>query len=256
MKIRAGSVVLTMVLAATAAAQDSTSLNRSEVAAIKAKLVTVQKAMGAEPDGYIRKEEDSFYLPTDFNPAQNGKFWPITSSVQMRFTDRGSVEGAASIEKLQEEFMAKYAAALASGNAEAIEKMVEQMTQMQAATVAAAVAPPAKKDDMQVNVQLNMNPVVGIDPDAVVLEQPGVIALRRKDDPSGTKGQVTVYLDPVALAATEELAKIELRTADDGVTNRSGVFHVVIQIDGALADIEPWVESFDYPAMLGVFDPR
>lgn len=256
MRIRAGSVVLATVLAATAVAQESTSLNRSEVAAIKAKIVAVQEAMGGEPDGYIREEEDSFYLPTDFNPAQNGRFWPITSSVQMRFTDRGAVEGAASIEKLQEEFMVRYAAALASGKAEVIEKMVEEMTQMQMAAAAAAAAPAARKEDMQVYIELNMNPVVGIDPDAVVLEQPGVIALRRKDDPSGAKGEVTVYLDPVALAATEQLSKIELRTAEDGVTNRSGVFHVVIQIDGELPDIESWVEGFDYPAMLAVFDPR
>ncbi len=67
---------------------------------------------------------------------------------------------------------------------------------------------------------------VGIDPDAVVLEQPGVIALR--DAGQGEEGQVTVYIDPVALAATQELSKIELRTANDGVANRTGVFHVVI----------------------------
>jgi hypothetical protein len=109
---------------------------------------------------------------------------------------------------------------------------------------------------MQVYVQLNQNPTVGIDPDAVVLERSGVIVLREKSSASSGTGNVTVYVDPVALKATEELSRIELRTADDGVTNKAGVFHVVIQLNGTLADIEAWVKSFDYPAILAVIDPR
>ena len=81
-----------------------------------------------------------------------------------------------------------------------------------------------------------------------------VIALRDKG--TGERGDVTVYIDPVALKATEELSKIELRTADDGVTNKTGVFHVVIQLNGAMADLESWVQTFDFDAMLGVIDPR
>jgi hypothetical protein len=156
------------------------------------------------------------------------------------------------MEKAMADFQAKYAAALASGNAEAIQRMVEEMTQLQAA----AMTPAARKDPMDVYVQLNMNPSVGIDPAAVLLEQPGVIALRRKDNATSEKGEVTVYIDPVALAATQELSKIELRTAEDGVGNRTGVYHVVIQLNGTVPDIESWVQSFDFGAMLGVIDPR
>ena len=256
MTIRAGSLVLALVLTASVAAQESTSLTRSEVAALKAKIVAVQAAMGGEPPGYVREEEDSFYLPTDFNPTRDGKYWPITSSVQMRFTDKGTVDSAANLEKAQADFQTRYLAAIASGNEAAINRAMQEMTQIQTAAIAAASAPAAAKEDMRVSVQINMNPIVGIDPDAVLLERPGVIALRKKDDPSGQSGEVTVYLDPVALAATEELSKIELRTAEDGVANRTGVFHIVIQLDGALADIESWAEAFDFPAMLAVFDAR
>ena len=242
-------VFLALVFAATVVAQE-TSLTRSEVAVIKNKLVAVQQAMGADPDGYLKESED-FNLPTDFSPAQAGKFWPISSSISLRYTDRASTEGIATAEKAAEEFQAKYAAAIASGNAEAMQKMVEEMTRLQAA----AMTPAVKKEDMTVYVQFNMNPSVGIDPDAVVLEEPGVIALRRKDT-LGEKGEVTVYLDPVALNATQELSKIELRTSNEGVSNRTGVFHIVIQLNGALADIESWVKTFDFTAMLGVIDPR
>jgi hypothetical protein len=174
----------------------------------------------------------------------------------MQFTDKAAVDSEANLEKFQENFEARYTAALASGNAAAIERMMQEMTQMQTAAMAAAMSTSEQKEDMRVTIQINMNPIVGIDPDAVVLEQPGVIALRERDDASGETGQVTIYLDPVALAKTEELSKIELRTADDGVSNRTGVFHVVIHLDGALADVESWVRTFDYAAMLAVFDPR
>jgi hypothetical protein len=254
MRIRTASALsLTLMLAATAAAQDASNLTRSEVAAIKAKIVAVQRAMGSDPDGYLKESED-FNLPTEANPARDGKFWPITSGVTLRYTDRASTEGKVSAEKAAEEFQAKYAAALASGNVDAITKMVEEMTRIQNAAMASAMNT-ARKENMQVYVQLNQNPTAGIDPDAVVLERSGVIALRDQRDASGN-GNVTVYVDPVALKATEELSRIELRTADDGVTNKTGVFHVVIQLNGTLADIEPWVKSFDYPAILAVIDPR
>ena len=244
----ASALCLTLFLAATATAQ--TSLNRSEVAALKAKLVTVQQAMGADPSGYL-KEDESFDLPTDFNPAQGGKFWPITSGITLTYTDRASTEGQANAEKAAEEFQVKYAAAAASGNFELLQQMIAEMTRMQAA----AMTPAVKKEDMNVYVQFNQNPTVGIDPDAVVLEQPGVIVLREKEVSSDT-GNVTVYIDPVALRATQELSKIELRTDQDGVTNRTGVYHIVIQLNGAVADAEAWVQTFDLSKMLGVIDPR
>jgi hypothetical protein len=206
--------------------------------------------MGADPSGY-RKESEDFNLPTDANPAKGGKFWPITSGITMRYGDRGSAEAQANAQKASEEFQAKYAAAAASGNVEALTKMVEEMQRIQAA----AAVPAVKKEPLQVYVQFNQNPTVGIDPDAVVLERAGVIALREKNVTNG-KGSVTVYMDPVALKATQELSKIELRTADDGVTNKTGVFHIVIQMNGTVADIESWAKTFNFNAMLGVIDPR
>ena len=249
MKIQPVSgVCLAVFLVATAGAQE-TNLSRSEVTAIKAKIVTVQQAMGGDPSGYLKESED-FDLPTDFNGAQGGKYWPITSGVSLRYGDRGSAEAEATLEKAAEEYQAKMAAAVASGNIGEITRMSEELTRMQAA----AMAPAERKEPMNVYVRLNQNPTVGIDPDAVVLEQPGVIVLR--DEQSDGKGDVTVYIDPVALAATEELSKIELRTADDGVTSKTGVYHVVIQLNGTLADSEAWAQTFDFDAMLGVIDAR
>jgi hypothetical protein len=248
-----GAACLAAILAIPAAAQE-TALTRSEVTAIRTKLVTVQTAMGMDPAGYIKESED-FSLPTDFNPAQGGRFWPITSGVSVRYTDRGQIESADAIEKAAADFQARYSAALASGNVEAITRMVDEMTRIQTQAAAAAANPATHKDPMYVNVQLNMNPSVAIDPEAVVLEQPGIIALREKELNSDD-GSVTVYLDPVALRDTGDLSRFELRTADDGVTNKTGIYHIVIQANGSVPDIEAWVMSFDFDAMLGVIDPR
>jgi len=245
----ATALSLALLAGGTAAAQ-STSLTRSEVTTIRAKLVAVQQAMGADPAGYVKESED-FSLPTDFNAAQGGKFWPITSSIRLRYTDKASTEGRANAEKATQDFQTKYAAAAASGNVEALTKMVEEMQKLQAA----AMTPPVKTEPMDVNVQLNMNPTVGIDPAAVVLERAGVIALREKNV-SSDRGSVTVYVDPVALKNSSDLAKIELRTAQDGVANKIGVYHVVIQLNGAVSDLEAWAKSFDYGAMLGAIDAQ
>jgi hypothetical protein len=246
---RSSALWLTLTLAATAGAQE-TSLTRSEVAALKAKLVTVQTAMGADPAGYLKESED-FDLPTDANPASGGKFWPITSGVTLRYVERASTEGKANAEKAAEDFQVKYAAAAASGNVEQLTKMIEEMQRLQAA----AMTPAVKKENLTVYVRFNQNPTVGIDPDAVVLEQAGVIALRSK---SGTadRGDVTVYIDPVALKATQELSKIELRTADTGVSSKTGLYHIVIQLNGSVTDAEVWVKNFNFAPMLGVIDPR
>jgi hypothetical protein len=257
MRIHAVGIVTSLILAASAAAQEPTSLMRSEVATIKDKLEAVVAAMGGQPAGYVREDEDSFYLPTEFNPntSQAGLYWPITSSAQMRFTDQSIADSVSNAEAAAASFQARYTAALASGNFAAIEKLTEEMVQIQTAATAAALSTD-KKEDITANVQFNMNPSTGIDPDAVVLERPGVIALRARDDAAGKMGTVTVYIDPVALKQTEELSSILLRTDNNGVSNRIGLFHIVITLRGGLADIESWVEGFDYPAILGLFDAR
>ena len=249
---RIGGFCLALLIGSAAFAQQNTSLTRAEVTAIKAKLVAVQQGMGTDPAGYL-KESEEFSLPTDFNPAQDGKFWPITSSVNLRYTDKAVADSQAAAEQASRDFQQKYSAAIASGNTDAIIKLTEEMTRIQQQAAAAAMAQP--KPPMDVYVQLNMNPIVGIDPDAVVFERSGVIALRETNVGSDN-GRVTVYLDPVALAATETLSKIELRTAQDGVGNRSGVFHIVITLSGAIADIEAWAQAFDTAAMLAVIDSQ
>jgi hypothetical protein len=235
---------LVLVSAADAA---ETGLNRAEVAAVKAKMVAVREAMGSEPEGYALESED-YSLPTDFQTAQAGKFWPINSSVYLNFTDKAVLDAEANADEISAELQARYIAAMTSGN-EA--RMQAALAEMMAAQNGSAT----QLQDMTVSVQFNMNPYAGIDPDGVLFEGAGYIALMSSEMSEDT-GQVDVYIDPVALRETETLSKVELTTPDDGVSNRSGVFNVTVTLNGSVEHIQSWAKSFDIPAMLAVIDKQ
>ena len=229
-------------------AQDSTALNRAEVGAVKTKLAAVRDAMGGIPPGYALESED-FSLPTNFNPARKGKFWPISSSVYLRYTDKALQDAEANAEQAAADFQARYMAAVMSGNETAMQAAMSEMMQAQSG------AGSTVKEEMAINVQFNVNPYAGIDPDGVLFEQSGVIALV-DNDVANKSGQVSVYFDPVALRETETLSKVELNTPQDGVSNRSGVFNVTITLRGAVEDIEALARKIDTSAVLAVIDSQ
>ena len=93
--------------------------------------------------------------------------------------------------------------------------MIQDLQQLQAA----AMTPPVKQHPMDVNVQLNQNPTVGIDPAASCSSEP--VSSRCATRVSSDMGSVTVYVDPVALKNSSDLAKIELQTAQTASATRS-----------------------------------
>jgi hypothetical protein len=52
------------------------------------------------------------------------------------------------------------------------------------------------------------------------------------------------------------LSKVELRTPQDGVSNRSGVFNVTVTLYGALEDIKSAAQGIDTSAVLAVIDSQ
>ena len=240
---RFGIGLLILSLGSVALAQNN--LPRPEVAQVKAKLGAVVAAMGDAPAGYVKEPED-FNLPTEFSPAQaKDKFWPISSSVSVNYTDQGVQDAQATADQASEDFEARYAAALASGDPNAIARMTQEMLKISSLAAAAAFSSDAK-EDMSVYIQFNGNPYAAIDPDGVLFERPGVIAL--VDLPE--RKEVVVYLDPIALKETETLSSFTLSTPDDGVGNRIGVYNITITLDGEPEDIEAFAQSFDTDAML------
>lgn len=252
--VRMAAAVLAAGAVAAGAFAQETSLTRAEVAAVKAKLVAVQQAMGADPQGYI-KESESFNLPTDFRAARDGKYSPIGAGVSMRYTDRAVKEGSTNAEQAAKDLQAKYAAAITSGDPQAIAKMAEEATRISQLAMATSVAAQSAKPNLSADIRFNSGSYAGIDPDAVVFESSGVIALREKQL-SSDEGRVTVYVDPVALKNAETLSKVELKTPDDGVSSKAGVFNVVIALSGRLADVEAWAKTFETAQILSLIDAQ
>ena len=240
---RLGVCVVLWSIGSLAFAQNN--LPRQEVAQVKARLTAVIDAMGADPAGYVKEPAD-FNLPTEFYPAQEkGRFWPVSASVSVNYTDRGIQETTANAEQAAEDFEARYAAAVASGDPNAIARMSQEILRISSLSAAAAFSSDAK-DDMTVYIAFNSSPYAAIDPDAVVFERPGVMALRELPD----NDEVVVYLDPVALAETETLSSFTLSTTDGGVSDRIGIYNIMITLDGASEDIEAFAQGFDTDAML------
>jgi hypothetical protein len=239
------TICLALLLCTTAIAQDN-NLNRAEVAAIKNKLVAVRQALGGDPQGFALESED-YDLPTNFNPAGKGKYWPLTSNVYLNYTDKAVQDFEANSEQAAADFQAKYMAAVMSGNEAAMQSAMSGMMQSQ--------NPADVKEDMSINVQFNMNPMAGIDPDGVLFERPGVIALKDYDV-ANESGQLVVYVDPVKLRETQTLSQVDLSTPQDGVENRIGVFNVEITLRGGVADIEALAQRLDTDAVLAVIDSR
>ena len=245
MKVRRFVVLCLTLAAATSVTAQSVNLTRPEVAAVKAKLAAVQQALGSPP-GYVKDSED-FYLPTEVSQARGNRFWPVSASLSMTFTDQAVQESEANLEQAAQDMQARYAAALATGNANAILQATQEMTRIASASAFGLGSAP--KEDISVNVSFNSSPYAAIDPDGVVFEHPGVIALRDEEVSSDT-GDIDIYFDPVALKETETLSSFTLATPEDGVTDKTGIYNIVINLSGTLADIEAWANGIDIEPIL------
>ena len=248
---RSLSLLVTAVLflaAGGARAQDEKSLTRDEVSVIKKKLVAVLEALG-QPAGYSVEHED-FNLPTQaYKNPNNGKYNLIGASASRRFGTQKKMEEEN--KDFQKEYQKKMAEAQAKGDYAALSTLAQEMQKKSGAMQLKATE--THKDPIQVSVELNSNPGATIDPDAVVFEHPGVIALRSNVE-SGTE-RIDIYFDPVSLRDTKQLSRVELKQPEDGVAKRTLVLSAVLDVQGPAAEIEPWVKKVDAKKVLSQIDP-
>ena len=134
-------------------------------------------------------------------------------------------------------------------------KCPRQLTRIQTAAMASAAGP--TKENLQVYVRLEP------EPDRRHRSRCRRARAGRRNRAEGrgqwrrTAGATSPSTSTRSLCApTQELSKIELRTDQNGVGNRTGVYHVVIQLNGTVADAEAWAKTFNYDAILGVIDAR
>ena len=222
-------------------AQNSVPYTRDEVATLKKKLVNALDAVGQPPAGYA-KESENFSLPTDANKEHNsGLFYPANGSCDRTY---GSDKAGQKSEKdLEKEYQKKLAEAQAKGDYQAIGKIAQEMQQKSGEMQLKKLE--GKKVPIDIRIHINSNGGEAIDPDGVLFERAGVIALKEKSDASEEKGRVRIFFDPVSLKDTKQLSKVDMKMPEKGASSKTAVFNLTIEFDGPMAEIEAWAKKID-----------
>jgi hypothetical protein len=228
----------------------SAPLTRAEVKEVKMILTDLVAALGAPPSGYDNLEED-YDLPTTYQPHKSaGRFTPINSGVRLRYgVDTSKVQK--SMEQAAQEWQRKYLEATAKGDMEAITKLTQEYQQIIAnAQLQAVNASADRKEPITIQFHLNSYQNADIDPDGVVIEKPGFIALAEKSHREDL-GRVRCFFDPVALKQTETLSRVMFDYPDNGLAAKTSVSNVVIELEGPEKEIQEWVKRIGTSAILG-----
>jgi hypothetical protein len=249
--LTAFTIFCSLVLASGAAAQDENALTRDEVGQIKKKLVATLEALGQPPAGYSQESED-FNLPTEASRREKGGDRYNLVGAGANRTYGTEKKAKTESEEMSKEYQKKIMEAQAKGDYATMSKLSQEMSQQMSKKQLDATE--KAKEPISVSVTFNANPYATIDPDAVVFERAGAIALKAPDNSSNGKERVSVYFDPVALKATKQLSRVELREPETGVTKRACVLNVTIQLYGPTADVEAWSKKIDAAKVLAQID--
>jgi hypothetical protein len=235
-----------IVAFAPALAQKEHPLTRDEVSVIKKKLVATLESLGQPQAGYAVEDED-FNLPTEAYPSRSADhFSPASASASRKYGTEKATQKSS--EEMSKEYQKKMLEAQAKGDYTTMSKLAQEMQQQMSASQLKSVE--GHKEPIQINVQFNSNPGTTIDPDAVIFERPGVIALIRQEDKSTDKAEINVYVDPVALKDTKQLSTVKMSYPEDGVTKRVAVLNATITLHGPKTEIETWAKRIDTKKVL------
>ncbi|MEW6511992.1 MAG: hypothetical protein AB1428_13660 [Bacteroidota bacterium] len=234
----------------TAHAQDENPLTRDEVAQVKKKLVAMLDAIGKPPAGYT-VEHENFDLPTEAYKTQaSGRYYPVSAGANREYGTRKKAEKAG--EDVQKEYQKKMLEAQAKGDYQEMTKLAQEMQKKVSAQQLEAVE--GQKEPIAVAVRCNGNPGATIDPDAVVFERTGVIALKYADAGSGDRTRVAIYCDPVSLKNTKQLSRVDMKMPEQGITKRNAVLNVTIEFTGPADAVEAWAKAVDTGKVLAQID--
>ncbi|MBI5235288.1 MAG: hypothetical protein HY886_03465 [Deltaproteobacteria bacterium] len=245
-------VLALLLFAPSASADDESRLTRDDVSVIKKKLVAVLAAIGEPGDGYV-KDDESFDLPASFyKDKKTGKISPTHSSAGRRFGSGAEKKAKKDQRDFEGEFERKLAEAQAKGDYQAMAALAQEM-QMKAGQ-ANLESVKAKKEPVEIHLSLNDYANQTIDPDAVVFERPGVIALRLKENANDAdKATIVAYFDPVSLKETKTLSAIEFKPPDH-VDAKTTVINATVRLTGPSTVVEAWAKKMDTKAVLSLID--
>jgi hypothetical protein len=242
-------VLLVMLCQPVWSRADEAQLNRQEITVVKKKLVEVVAALGGPPSGYVKAEE-SYDLPTSTYSVEGGGYQPVYASASLSFDGGADKMSAKSEKDLEAEYRKKILEAQAAGDYEAMGRLSQEMVQK--ATQLQMAVEEARREPVKIYVRFNNNPSETIDPDAVVFENPGVIALKSLNN---DQLQVNVYFDPVKLKDTMSLSRVDLSDQrQQGSNLKTAVRNITIQMNGPADVVEPWSKQINTSQVLALID--
>jgi hypothetical protein len=245
------AIAVAVLLSCSAKAQNEIPLTRDEVTVIKKKLVNILDALGQAQPGYS-VENERFDLPTQASKnTSSGLYYSVDGGAERKYGTQKKAEKETG--DLQKEYEKKMLDAQAKGDYQAMTKLAQEMQQKAAASQKKAVE--EKKEPIEVNVRFNSGGGGTIDPDAVLLEHPGVIALKSANEGSQGQERVYVYFDPVSLKETKQLSRVDMKMPQDGSARKTAVLNVTIEMSGPATEIEPWAKRIDTKKVLSQIDP-
>ncbi|MCX6144215.1 MAG: hypothetical protein NTZ35_13450 [Ignavibacteriales bacterium] len=233
-------------------AQNSVPYTRDEVATLKKKLVNALDAVGQPPAGYA-KERENFSLPTDASKNhESGLFYPAYGSGSRTFGADKSAEK--SQKDLQKDYEKKVAEAQAKGDYQAITKLAQEMQQKAGQMQLKSIE--GKKVPIEIHININSNSGEAIDPDGVLFERTGVIALKEKSDGDEEKSRVRIFFDPINLKDTKQLSKVDMKMPEKGVKSKTSVYNITIEFNGPTSEIEAWAKKIESGKVLAQIDGK
>ena len=244
------ALVTAALMIAGARAQDENSLTRDEVAQFKKKLVNALEALGQPPAGYS-VEHESFNLPTDaYKDQTSGRYYPLNAGADRNYGTQKKAQATG--EEIQKDYQKKMLEAQAKGDYQELSKLAQEMQKKMSETQLKAIE--GNKEPVSVAVHFNSNPGAVIDPDAVLFERPGVIALKTANEGKPGYCRVAIYCDPVSLKETRQLSRVNLKQPEGGVGRRTVVLSVTVEFDGPASELEPWAKKVDTKKLLAQID--
>jgi len=215
------------------------AVTREEALALKTGVKAVVEALGAPPAGYARAKEE-FDLPTSMGVDPAAKvFYLRETQATFEFTSGKSGE------QLAQEYQTKLMAAQAKGDYAEVQRLSTEWQQ----TMMTAMS--AERSKVTVSVRLNHNPYQKIDPEGVIWEAPGAIALRTESSDNNT--HLLLAFDPKALADTKKVSLVDLgEFLNTPAKRKSAVRTIVVELVGPDAVVTAWAGGVDKGKILAL----
>lgn len=211
---------------------------RDDLAGLKKDVETAVAAI-PKPQAPYGKANEHWDLPSYTCKDQAG-FRPV----ELDYTSTWNTD--VSMQKLGEQYQKELMAAQAKGDYEAMTKISQKM---QAAAMAAASSN-VGKSPIDINLTVNTSDARTIDPDSVIRDGEGFIAVRTNKDPTSGNESISMYFDPVALKNAHQLARFDL-SGDFRVQDKLALLSYRVDMSGPAAPLERIIKDIDVSKVLG-----